>query len=87
MSITMPTDPSAAHHAERAIFDVLDRTEQFNAEDDEWQLPTDLAAREVVGQFTAHFEHRDGLRRVVLTGEWEVDPAAVAARQPVDTPA
>lgn len=81
MLTTERTDPGAGHRAEAAVFDVLDRTEQFNAEDDEWQLPTDLAAREVVSQFTAHFEHRDGLRRVVLTGEWEVDPAAVLARE------
>ncbi|MEO3929268.1 hypothetical protein ABGB07_36265 [Micromonosporaceae bacterium B7E4] len=85
MPITMPTDQGAAHHAELAIYDVLDRAEQFNAEDDEWQLPLDLAAKQVVCQFIAHWEHRDGLRRVVLTGGWEVDPNAVTARQVAST--
>jgi hypothetical protein len=41
----------------------------------------EVIAQVALSNHTANFERRDGLRRVVLAGEWEVDPAAVAAGQ------
>lgn len=60
---TERTDPLAALVAEMALRDVLSREK----------------AAIVVGQYTARLERRDGQRRVVLYGEWTVDPSAVAA--------
>lgn len=60
-------DPLAAVHAERTITDLLDPYEDIDAE---------FAAKTITDATSAHFEHRDGLRRLVLTTEWEVDPAA-----------
>jgi hypothetical protein len=37
-------------------------------------------AEAIVGEHTVNFERMGGLRRLVLVGEWEVDPSAVAAR-------
>lgn len=34
-----------------------------------------------VTEFSAQFERRDGLRRLVLTGPWEVDPVAASKRE------
>lgn len=36
-------------------------------------------AERLVAAFDASVERKDGLRRVVLTGRWEVDPAARSA--------
>lgn len=33
------------------------------------------AAETIVDHHSVSFEHKDGLRRIVLTGGWEVDPA------------
>ena len=77
------TDPQAAHHTEHLIRDVLDRAEVVDPDTDEATLPLDYAAERVTGTFAARFEHRDGMRRVVLTGQWEVDPAAVTIPAPV----
>lgn len=79
------TDPQAAHHAEHLIRDVLDRAEVVDSETDDATLPLDYAAEQVTGAFAARFECRDGLRRVVLTGQWEVDPAAVTIPVPLTT--
>lgn len=59
------SDPMARTVAENAITDLLERTPGQDRR-------TDACA--IVGRFDAHLEHRDGLRRVVLTGEWEVEP-------------
>ena len=52
-------------------------------EDDTWVEIEDDDARALADQilvgYAAHFEYRDSLRRVVLTGAWEVDPSAVRA--------
>jgi hypothetical protein len=34
------------------------------------------AAESIVNHHVVSFERRDGLRRLVFVGEWEVDPAA-----------
>lgn len=34
-------------------------------------------ATAVLDAFDAHYEYRDGVRRLVLTGRWEVNPSAV----------
>jgi hypothetical protein len=70
------TDPMAATVAENAIYDTLQR----RAEDRSSRDPRD-EARAVVDGFYATFEHRDGKRRVVLTGPWEVPPSM--STQPV----
>lgn len=85
MPITEHTDPAAAHRAEQHIQDLMEDAIQRGTAGPE--LHVEGAAVKVVDSFTAHFEHRDGLRRVVLTGEWEVDPAAVTARQATPVPA
>lgn len=61
------TDPMAATVAENAIYELLERRK---ADDPRGE------ARAVVDEFYATFEQRDGQRRLVLTGSWEVDPAA-----------
>ena len=66
-------DIFAAEHAERTIRELLDVYEAID---------TSLVAATVTDSFNIRFERRDGKRRVVLTGEWEVDPAAVAVRVP-----
>lgn len=71
------TDVAAVHHAERIIRDQLDRPGSL--------CPDDAAEMTVAG-FTASFERRGGLRRVVLAGGWEVDPAAHVVT-PVRVPA
>ena len=71
------SDPLAAHHAERHLGEILRdaATDRCSADD---------AARAYIGQHDARFERENGLRRVVLVGAWEVDPAAVArAGRPV----
>jgi hypothetical protein len=79
MSITERTDPAAAHRAEHHVQDLME--DAISRGVDGPSLHVEQAAVKVVDSFTAHFERRDGLRRVVLTGEWEVDPAVVVARQ------
>lgn len=63
------SDPMARTVAENAIRETLQRRR-----DDQVDGGPLATARAVVGQFQTHLEHRDGLRRVVLTGEWEVEP-------------
>jgi len=60
-------DPLAAVHAERTVFELLEPFEDIDAE---------FAAKTVADATEAHFEYRDGLRRLVLATEWEADPAA-----------
>lgn len=60
-------DPLAAVHAERTIRDLLDRERHLTAE---------TAADLITASVGAHFEYRSGQRRLVITTDWEVDPAA-----------
>ncbi|MFI6238367.1 hypothetical protein ACIBEF_00645 [Micromonospora sp. NPDC050795] len=60
-------DPLAAVHAERTVFELLEPFEDIDAK---------FAAKTVADATEAHFEYRDGLRRLVLATEWEADPAA-----------
>lgn len=62
-------DPMAATVAENALYNLLQRRV-----DDRAGGSPRSDARAIVGEFDAHLEYRDGLRRVVLTGEWEVEP-------------
>lgn len=59
------TDLLAVTVAENAICNLLDGLTDHSSR---------ATARAVVGSGAAHFEYRDGLRRIVLTGPWEVDP-------------
>lgn len=61
------TDPMATVHAERTVRDLLEPYEEIDAE---------FAAKTITDATEAHFEYRDGQRRLVLTAAWEVDPAA-----------
>lgn len=70
------TDALAAVRAEQQIRDLLLDHVLVDEDGAEFVAP-DSAARAVVATYTSRFEHRDGLRRVVLTSGWEVDPAAV----------
>jgi len=42
-------------------------------------LVGDTDAEAVLRTVSVDFERKDGLRRLVLAGEWEVDPLAVKA--------
>jgi hypothetical protein len=79
---TKTVDFGAAHRAQHIVADLLDAQGLAQAGDS-----AVADAGRLVDEFEVHFEHRDGLRRVVLTGEWEVDPAVVVARQVATVPA
>lgn len=61
------TDPMAAVHTERTVFELLEPFEEIDAE---------FAAKTITDATEAHFEYRDGQRRLVLATAWEADPAA-----------
>ncbi|MBQ1064505.1 hypothetical protein [Micromonospora sp. C41] len=64
-------DPMAAVHAERTVRELLEPYEEIDA---------DFAAKTLAEATEAHFEYRDGQRRLVLATAWEVDPAAHVGR-------
>jgi uncharacterized protein YmfQ (DUF2313 family) len=75
-----PTDAAAEQRVVRHLRDVL--PDHVVATDADGEFEVDVARDEVATlvarAFSVHFERRPGQRRLVLTGEWEVDPAAVA---------
>ena len=75
------TDPMAATTAESLVSDMLvDALEPFSFEGDDGEsqvfdlIDPDRAARVLVGHFSARWERSAGQRRIVLAGEWEIDP-------------
>lgn len=75
------TEALAAVRAEQIIRATLENRASRDEEDDEYIEPA-VGARAVVDAHTVQFEHRDGLRRVVLASEWEVDPAVTKVPAP-----
>jgi len=66
------TDQLANNAAGHAITDILDRA------GDGIDLDSDVVGRLVADAHEVTWEQRDGLRRLVLRGTWEIDPAAIA---------
>ena len=67
----MLTDPMAATVAENALYDLL------TAIGDEYEdVDCRAAAKAIVADHTVSLEHDGDKTRVVLTGRWEISPAA-----------
>lgn len=64
-------DPMATTVAERAIADLLE-----HLIDEDGCIDSDAAVRVLVDNFAAQLDTCHGQRRLILTGQWEVDPAA-----------
>lgn len=75
MRSTEPNDPRATI---TAVGDIRDRLTSVPTDWDDHDAQ--ITAEAVLAGLVARFERRDGLRRVVLYGDWEVDPAVAAAR-------
>lgn len=81
----MPTqtqnEAMAATIAERALADLL-----YHLTDDDGCVDVAEAVRLIVDSHTAAVDTCDGQRRLIFTGQWEVDPAALMAPlvQPVE---
>jgi HEAT repeat protein len=69
----MPTTAQAmaATLAERALADLL-----YHLTDDRDHVEVDAAVRHIVDHFEVTVDTCDGQRRLILTGQWEIDPAA-----------
>jgi hypothetical protein len=84
---TERTDALAAIRTRLLVTDLLDNFEVADCDEcGAVGLDSGLVNDALAGAFTARFEHRDNLRRVVLYSEWEVDPAAVASAAPACPP-
>jgi hypothetical protein len=77
--VTETNDPRAVVATTRQIGDLLQAVD--DTFDLEWSTDRERLAEVVLAGFTVRYETRDGLRRPVLYGPWEVDP--VALRRPV----
>jgi hypothetical protein len=72
----MDDDPMAAHAAEAMIFDVLNpRPHGTTADRPQWGARQ--TAEQIVGQFRVTYVREHGLRRLMMIGPAEVDPAAL----------
>ncbi|MEU4399748.1 hypothetical protein [Micromonospora orduensis] len=70
-------DPLAAVHAERTVRELLEQYKVTDPDTDrEYEADWSGIAKSITDATEAHFEYRNGQRRLVLVTEWEADPAA-----------
>lgn len=83
--MTERTEAAAAtnvtNELERLLADALNDMYRENYDPDAGYVAR-IAAEAVAAHYTVTYQRRGGLRRAVLYGAWEVDPAAVVAPGP-----